>query len=354
MRLFLTYKYLFVLLFSFVFFRLLGFWTFFIENIYIPFYSLYSECLRFVLGYIPFSVGDFLYVIAILIIGTKTYKVFKTKNKPKGYVVNFVAKILCVFYVMFTVLWSLNINRIPLAEKLNLKTDYNTKELIEVTDLLADRLNTLHYKYTKNINKRLEIPLSLHDIFKSAPEGYQVIKDLHEDFSYNNPTVKSSEISTVLTYMGFSGYINPFTNEAHVNALMPENNTLMTASHEIAHQIGIVPENEANFLGYLAAKHNPNLYYDYAATSFALRYCLKRYPFKNEEEYNQYLSKLNPGIIKDWKQTKEFWEKHKTFVDIIFEVMYDTFLKVNQQEFGMEGYSKFIDYLIAYELNKKG
>ena len=354
MRFFLSYKYIFYFIFSVLFFRIMGSWSSLIENIYIPFYTVYSETMRILLAKIPFSVGDFLYVITFLIIGYKTFRVFKTKDKPKGYVINFVAKVLGVFYVLFTVLWSFNINRISLAEKLNLKSEYTPEELIKVTHLLTERLNTIHYKYTKNEKNELLIPFSLNDIYKTAPEGYQAIKTLHKDFTYNNPTVKTSEISKGLTYMGFSGYLNPFTNEAQVNGLMPVNTTLMTASHEIAHQIGIVPENEANFLGYLAATHNPNLYYDYAATSFALRYCLKRYPFKTEEEYLLYLSKINPGIIKDWKRTKLFWEEHKTFVDSFFELVYDSFLKVNQQEFGMEGYSKFIDYLIAYELNKKG
>ncbi len=52
--------------------------------------------------------------------------------------------------------------------------------------------------------------------------------------------------------MGFAGYLNPITNEAQVNALIPKNNYPATICHEIAHQVGIASESEANFVGYLA------------------------------------------------------------------------------------------------------
>lgn len=354
MRFFLTYKYIFIFFSTVLFVRILGYWTFFIEHIYIPIYNLFASCLRGILNKINFSVGDWLYVFVLFYLIYKSIQIIKTKNKPKGFVVNAIFKSLTIIYILFNVMWSFSINRISLAEKLNLRSEYTTEELVKVTHILTERLNRIHLKYTKNENKELRVPYNLESVFKTAPEGYYAIKDIHEDFTYLNPTVKTSVFSKGLTYMGFSGYLNPFTNEAQINGLMPINNTLVTASHEIAHQIGIVPENEANFLGYLAAKHNPNLYYDYAATSFALRYCLKRYPFKNEEEFIAYLENINPGIRRDWERTKKFWETHQTFIDTFFKFVYDSFLKVNKQEFGMEGYSKFLDYLIAYELNKKG
>ena len=51
--------------------------------------------------------------------------------------------------------------------------------------------------------------------------------------------------------MGFSGYLNPFTNEAQVDILIPKYQLPTTASHEVAHQLGYAAENEANFIGIL-------------------------------------------------------------------------------------------------------
>ena len=40
--------------------------------------------------------------------------------------------------------------------------------------------------------------------------------------------------------MGFGGYINPITLEAHINYNTPMFNMPTTISHEIAHQLGIL------------------------------------------------------------------------------------------------------------------
>ena len=58
-------------------------------------------------------------------------------------------------------------------------------------------------------------------------------------------SVKNSILSTPLSYMGFSGYINPFTLEAQINVNTPQLYLPTTICHEIAHQMGYSAENEA-------------------------------------------------------------------------------------------------------------
>jgi capsule polysaccharide export protein KpsC/LpsZ len=45
-----------------------------------------------------------------------------------------------------------------------------------------------------------------------------------------NRSVKKSLLSLPLTYMGFAGYLNPFTNEAQVNDKIPMYNFPTTTS----------------------------------------------------------------------------------------------------------------------------
>lgn len=292
-----------------------------------------------------------MYIFIFIFLAYKLFTLKKYWKTNKKGILNFIASGILIFLIAFNILWGLNYYRIPLHEKLKIENQYSEDELVKVTHLLTDRINTIHSKYAKNINDRIETTANTNQIYANAAVGYQVLAEKDDTFLYKNPTVKSSLYSTVLTYMGFSGYLNPFTNEAHVNSLMPKNNMMVTASHEIAHQIGIGPESEANFVGYLAAKNNTQPYFDYAATSFALRYCLVRYPFKDKTDFENYVKKINPGVLADWQHTRDFWQKHETFIDAIFKFIYDKFLKLNQQEFGIEGYSKFLDLLIQYELN---
>jgi hypothetical protein len=178
--------------------------------------------------------------------------------------------------------------------------------------------------------------------------GYQNLSKQYTFFEYNNPCVKKSLISLPLTYMGFSGYLNPFTNEAQVNAMGPMYGFPMTASHEMAHQMGYASESECNFIGFLATINNDNLYYQYSGYSFALRYCLRNWERRDEKIFEKLSKTINPGIIANYKESQDFWEAHETFIENGFEIFYDNFLKVNQQEDGMESYSKFVNLMVNY------
>ena len=95
--------------------------------------------------------------------------------------------------------------------------------------------------------------------------------------------------------MGYSGYINPFTNEAQINAKMVGYSTPITVCHEIAHQMGYAAETEANYLGYLAAKNSNNQYFRYSASLFSLRYLLGEVRKVNPEKYKYFQEKIHKG-----------------------------------------------------------
>jgi hypothetical protein len=48
------------------------------------------------------------------------------------------------------------------------------------------------------------------------------------------------------------------------------------------------------------------------------------------------------------RKTEFFWKQYDTFIDKGFHAFYNQFLKMTQQEDGMESYSKFVDLLINY------
>ena len=89
------------------------------------------------------------------------------------------------------------------------------------TENLINRINDKHellfihdsvkpkniYSFEKNIQTSKENTAKLKGIFKES-----LLKS-----NYKNVSVKKSLFSLPLTYMGFSGYINPFTNEANIN-----------------------------------------------------------------------------------------------------------------------------------------
>ena len=68
--------------------------------------------------------------------------------------------------------------------------------------------------------------------------------------------------------------MNPLTGEAQVNDKIPKTSYPTTTCHEMAHQIGFAAENEANFIGFLAANYNDDPYFKYASYRMAFGYCI--------------------------------------------------------------------------------
>lgn len=311
-------------------------------------YVKISHFSRFVLGKIPFSIGDCLYSILIHFIIVWFWKVRKTwKLQWKE---NILKALSCisVFYFFFHFLWAFNYYREPLFEKMKIKKEYTDAELLAFTKKLILKTNQIQFQITENKNTKIVFPYSQEEVFRMNLNGYKNLAKEHPYFKYEIPSIKKSLFSVPLTYMGFGGYLNPFTNEAQVNDLLPMYTFPLTTNHEMAHQMGFASESECNFIGVLASVKNENLYYQYAGYSFVLRYCLGIWHFKNEKVFKELKKTVHAGILKNYQESEDFWKKYDTFIDEGFHFLYDNFLKTNNQKDGMESYSKFIDLMVNY------
>lgn len=338
-----------LLLFQIIFLKIIAFFPEVVERFYSNgMYVWISKIARTTFGKIPFSVGDNLYGILIfyaLISIWKTRKNWKTHWKD-----NFlkVTSFLSVAYFFFHFLWAMNYYRQPLFEKMTIKRDYSNEELVAFTEKLIAKTNEVQFEITKNKNLKVSNPYTQSIIFKMSQNGYDNLSKDYPFFQYQRASIKKSLISLPLTYMGFGGYLNPFTNEAQVNDKLPMYGFPNVVCHEMAHQIGYGSESECNFIGFLASIKNEDLYFQYSAYANALRYCMANIGMKDEAKFKILKAKINPGIIANYKESDLFWEQYDTFVDKSFHAFYDQFLKMNQQKDGMESYSKFVDLLVNY------
>lgn len=342
------------LLSQILFLQIIAYFPYITERLYSN--GLYPEIalfLRFILGKIPFSVGDCLYAILILLIiiwlwkNKKTWKINWKNNLLK------ILSFASVFYFLFHFLWAFNYYRIPLSEKMNIKKEYSDADLLNFTQKVITKTNAIQFKITKNKNTKIISPYNQKQLFKMTQNGYNHLKNDYEFFEYKNPSIKKSLFSLPLTYMGFGGYLNPFTNEAQVNDKLPMYGFPMVICHEMAHQMGYGSESECNFIGYLACIKNENLYFQYAANVMTLRYCLNTIEEKNPEKLKSILTQINPGILANFKESETFWEKYETPVETGFKIFYDNYLKLNQQKDGLDSYSKFLDLLINFYKNEE-
>lgn len=316
-------------------------------------YEWLSKIFRYILGWLPFSFGDLLYAFMIIYLIRWMYKNIRRLQKDtKNWIIEVFAT-FSIFYFAFHLFWGMNYHRLPLHKSLKLEREYTTEQLVELTEKLIDKSNTIHASLTKNDSLAVKFPYTRNTIFEMTSNGYENLKTIFPHLEYRPRSIKKSLMSYPLSYMGYSGYLNPLTNEAHVNGLLPVYRFPTTSAHEIAHQLGYAAENEANFIGFLASIKNNDAYFKYSGYTFGLSYCLNEVYRRDEALYEVMLATLNKGILKNSEEVRLFHEAFENPTEPLFKAFMDKFLKANKQSKGMESYSYVVALLVNYFDNEE-
>lgn len=313
-------------------------------------YPFISKLFRLVFGWLPFSVGDLIYSMALIYMVRWLYKLTKKGFKQLRLKDDLIGIMVAAssIYFMFHLVWGLNYYRMPIEERLNLNSKYTTTALIEVTQKLIMLSNELHSEISKDRSKRFEIPYDFKKISEEVVQGYAALSIFYPFLAYETPSQKQSLYSLPLAYIGFSGYLNPFTNEAQVNSKTPVNSMPITLAHEQAHQLGYAAENEANFIAFLAIYNHKDPYLRYAAHTFALSYCLKDLYKRDKTTFEALTNDIHLGITKDFRNREKHWAQFENPLEPIFKLIYGGFLKANQQTQGIESYNQVVALVVNY------
>ncbi|NQX85871.1 MAG: DUF3810 domain-containing protein [Flavobacteriaceae bacterium] len=320
-----------------------------VENYYSNgIYVYISKATRFTFGWLPFSFGDLLYACASIYIVRWTILNRKRIIKdPRNWILD-VFSAFALAYGAFHVFWGFNYYRLPIHERLDLNDTYTTETLIEVTQKLIKKSNAIHDQISVSDTLKITMPYTKPELIKNTAASYTALAKIYPQFQHTPRSVKTSLYSLALTYMGFSGYINPFTNEAHIDNLIPPHKYPTTVAHEEAHQIGYAAENETNFIGCLATIHNPDIYYQYSGYIFALRHCLNEVYRRDKLVFKELKSNIHKGILANYQESYDFWNAYQNPLEHLFKKLYGNFLKANNQDKGMASYSYVVALLVNY------
>ena len=257
----------------------------------------------------------------------------------------FVSIIMFLFYS----LWGLNYFKTPLLSKLDIgEVKYESLQTT-LTELIND-VNQIHLLLgDENI--------TINDLEFDKEKTLSELK-LNNVKKFNKiPTtkfVKKSIFSKLYLYQGVSGYINPFTLEAIVVKDIPSIDFSITVLHEQAHQLGYAAEGDANFLAFISSINNQDPLIKYSGYVFGLTYLLNEIQINHKENLSLFIDKINPGIIEDINSRRKFWAKNSNnIINDLQSVLYDFYLKSNNQKSGMRSYSRIVNHIINYYENDK-
>ncbi|MEM9143019.1 MAG: DUF3810 domain-containing protein [Bacteroidota bacterium] len=311
-------------------------------------YPWISAFFRALFGWIPFSIGDLLYFSLFLLAFGYLFRNRSHIRKSPGSFLRDVAMIISVAYFTFHLVWGLNYYRLPIAQKLHLSESHTEAELIDLTKTLIHKTNGLQLAITGDTTLAVVVPYSHDEIFEKTIAGYGQLGKAFPFLSYDLQSIKTSLFSTGLSYMGYGGYINPFTQEAQVNGRLPGFRFPVVAGHEIGHQVGYSAEDETNLIGYLVTAINDDPYFQYTAAAYALGYCLSEIKRRDEKEFEELYAQLNLGVQKNYKEMVRFWKQFENPLEPVIKRVYDSFLKANNQKEGIQSYNSVVSLLVNY------
>lgn len=311
-------------------------------------YPILSKISRYVFGWIPFSIGDLFYLfISIYALRWMFKNIKRLHREPLWFLTEIVATLSIVYFV-FHLLWGFNYYREPLHKTLALERDYTTEQLISTTQRLIAKANTLHRSLGYPDSVKIDLPYTQKEVFKKSLNGYENLKKTFPQLAYSPKSLKKSGWSLGLSYMGYSGYYNPFSGEAQVNNLIKNYKFPVVSCHEEAHQIGYAAENEANFIATLATLHNDDPYIQYTGYIFALRYCVNEIARRDRPAYEEIITTINPGILESYREMREFWASYQNPFEDFSKAFWDQFLKASNQSQGIMSYSYMVALVVNY------
>lgn len=313
-------------------------------------YPYISSSLRFISSIFPFAIGDIVYALLIGFVLYRIIRFFKKKKSLKRehriivplQVLNF----FLILYIIFKIVWGLNYSRPSVSEELGIGNEkYSVKELVLLGDYFVKKTNALKLK-------QIKIPAySINDLETNSTRAYHLMENKNSLFRYSNPCLKAVLNSWIISKVGIEGYYAPLTGEANMNMNLPNFVKPYVSCHEIAHQLGISYEDEANLLGYLTASNSPDVNYQYSANYEMLRYILFEIRMKSPDDYKILHDKLSAGVLTDFKIEKEFWRKYNGDMFGYMDAAFDSFLKLNNQKKGIDSYQDIVIWL--WNIHKK-
>ena len=305
---------------------------------------------NFLLGFIPFSIGDVIYVLggvwALITLIRWVYFIIKfsaQKQRLAASVLRCINTILSV-YLIFILGWGGNYYKQPLGLYWHLDKAVghrmDTTALIAFDRFLLGRLNAYAAHYHT---------LSRHEVNERAQNYYDTYTDSR---TKNGLNVKASLFGYFMERMAIEGYYNPFTGEGQVNNSLPAFMRPFVICHEMAHQAGIAAEGDANLMSYALCTISGDSSFCYSAYLNIWLYTNNRLYFRDSALANSIETSLNPLTKAHIDTLEQISKEYHNDVTKYSGQVYDSYLRMQQQKEGIHSYGNVVSFAWQLELQR--
>jgi hypothetical protein len=330
---------------------------------HVPFYDQYiyypfQEGRIVLLGWVPFSVGDVLYVMggAALLYTVVRWvyylvKFREHKRRLAASVLNTINAALFV-YLFFLVGWGANYSKVHLSHYWGLQRKINddykvqraadSMEMIAFNAYLVQRLKVFAPQYRN---------LPLTEVDARARAFYQRYTD--SKVKMLGLDVKPSLFGYFMERVAVDGYYNPFTGEGQINSRLPGFVLPFVVSHEMAHQAGIAAEGDANLMAYALGTKTADPSFNYSAYLNIWLYANSRLFRRDSVSAKQFAAQLNKLTAAHLDTLEELSKKYDNEAAKYSTDFYDSYLKMHHQKDGIRSYGNVVTMAWLLEQNRQ-
>ncbi len=297
-----------------------------------------------------FSLFELLVILSPLLLALLIWRfivVFKRGYGRTRLVTNVLAVALLLYSGNILAL-SISYNTTSVEKHLELPSvTVNEETLREATKELCLEINALSEKIEFSDGKS-RFGYSLREASEKICESYAEISKKYGFIDNFTSHAKGVNALHFMSYLSLTGIYTYYTGESNVNTDYPEYDVVFTAAHELAHQRGVLRENEANFMAYLACSTSSDDYLRYSAALNMFSYVGTALWQTDPDGYYELLETLSDGARDDLRASNAvYYEYGETVLSDISSFVNDIFLKSNGTD-GVVTYGRVVTLYMSY------
>lgn len=319
-------------------------------------YPLITGSLGRFMGIFPFSVTELgLYLLIVLFV----VSLVRSWRRPLKILGRLLLGASLLFF-LFTVNCGINYYRQPFSALSGLTIQpSSSQELYDLCSWLVEQIQDSVRQLEDQDSEENEFsgqtsrePLpSYGKLLEYGRQGQLAMRRLGEEFPVLAgfyPAPKPLLLSRILSVQQLCGVYSPFTVEANYNREMPLYNIPHTICHELSHLKGFMREDEANFIGYAACIHSEDLYFRYSGYLMGWVYAGNALAQADPEGFAALRSALPQAALTDLSYNNAYWDAFQGKVAEVSTRVNDTYLKLQDQQDGIQSYGRVVDLMLAY------
>lgn len=237
----------------------------------------------------------------------------------------------------------------PLAERAGVEDarDITESELYDTFVTVRDEINALvgEIDYSGGDGG---MHMSMDELSLHLSDRYSIMAEQYGFFVNFHSRVKPVMLSPIMSDMHLGGIYTFFTGEANVNVEYPDYDTVYTSAHEMAHQRGIIRENEANFMAFLICIGSENAFVRYSGYMRMLEYLSSALYSLDAERYYEAMSHLDERARGDIEASAAVARAHRDSpLGKFVSRLNDGYLKLNGTD-GSVSYGYVVRLAVGY------